>query len=366
MPLSSYKPDNYQALLEQKTARLQHLLTTFEAPPLTVFASPASGFRMRAEFRFWHENNDCFYVMFNKGDSRTPARIDHFPIAHDNLNRLMQSLRAAVMQSDTLRHKLFQVDFLTTLTNDNLITLIYHRKLDGEWEAAATLLEKTLGAAVIGRSRQQRIVISKDYVDETLTVNERPLHYRQLEGGFTQPNARINEKMLGWAIHQAGDNIQGDLLELYCGNGNFTVALAGQFGQVLATEISKPSVQAAQFNFARNGIKNAKVCRLASEEITAALNGTRTFRRLAENGINLDDYQFSTVLVDPPRAGLDPATLALVQRFERIIYISCNPHTLADNLHTLCQTHRIEQAALFDQFPYTEHIETGVHLVRKQ
>ena len=59
---------------------------------------------------------------------------------------------------------------------------------------------------------------------------------------------------------------------------------------------------------------------------------------------------------------VDDETLKLIQRFERIIYISCNPDTLHDNLQTLSQTHKISQFALFDQFPYTHHVESGVLL----
>ena len=81
--------------------------------------------------------------------------------------------------------------------------------------------------------------------------------------------------------------------------------------------------------------------------------------------VDLDSYNFSTILVDPPRAGLDPATEALVQRFDNIVYISCNPLTLKENLKTLTVTHKIKRVALFDQFPYTDHVETGVLLVRK-
>ena len=93
------------------------------------------------------------------------------------------------------------------------------------------------------------------------------------------------------------------------------------------------------------------------------MDGVREFRRL--KGVNLDDYQFSTIFVDPPRAGLDQETLELVQQFDNILYISCNPETLADNMETLHQTHQIKRFALFDQFPYTHHIELGVLLQRR-
>ena len=55
----------------------------------------------------------------------------------------------------------------------------------------------------------------------------------------------------------------------------------------------------------------------------------------------------------------------MIQAYEQIIYISCNPETLCDNLNTLCQTHEIKRCALFDQFPFTHHMESGVWLVRK-
>jgi tRNA (uracil-5-)-methyltransferase len=81
---------------------------------------------------------------------------------------------------------------------------------------------------------------------------------------------------------------------------------------------------------------------------------------------HLDGHDFSTVLVDPPRAGLDETTRRLVSRFDRIVYISCNPETLSRDLQTLTQTHTVVSGAIFDQFPHTEHIESGVLLARKK
>jgi tRNA (uracil-5-)-methyltransferase len=71
------------------------------------------------------------------------------------------------------------------------------------------------------------------------------------------------------------------------------------------------------------------------------------------------------VLVDPPRAGLDEGTTGLISDMEHIIYISCNPETLARDLEQLTQTHTVTLAAIFDQFPHTSHIECGVFLQRR-
>ena len=132
---------------------------------------------------------------------------------------------------------------------------------------------------------------------------------------------------------------------------------------MLATEISKTSVKSAQINIKANNIKNIDIVRMSSEEFSQAMNGERKFRRLAD--FDLTAYNYDTVLVDPPRAGLDQDSVELVSRFTKIIYISCNPNTLKDNLTELSKTHTIDKFALFDQFPYTKHIETGVVLTRK-
>ncbi|MDX1344208.1 MAG: tRNA (uridine(54)-C5)-methyltransferase TrmA, partial [Reinekea sp.] len=87
-------------------------------------------------------------------------------------------------------------------------------------------------------------------------------------------------------------------------------------------------------------------------------------RRFNEFGIQ--NYDFDTVLVDPPRAGLDDDTVELLKRFRRIIYVSCNPVTMVENISKLQSTYQMTAAALFDQFPYTDHMESGVVLERTE
>jgi tRNA (uracil-5-)-methyltransferase len=136
--------------------------------------------------------------------------------------------------------------------------------------------------------------------------------------------------------------------------------MAQNFNKVLATEISKSSVAAAQTNIALNHIDNVTILRMSSEEFVQANRGDRTFRRL--EGIDLTEYDCQTILVDPPRSGLDDDTLTMVKDYTNIVYISCNPDTLKNNLDVLTQTHKVLRFALFDQFPYTHHAECGVYL----
>ncbi|WP_314019708.1 tRNA (uridine(54)-C5)-methyltransferase TrmA [Stutzerimonas degradans] len=357
-----FDPACYDSQLADKAARLQALLAPFAAPAAEVFDSPREHYRLRVEFRLWREDGQRHYAMFEPGDKHKAILIDEFPIASRRINQLMPQLKAAWQASEVLSFKLFQVEFLTTLSGDALITLAYHRPLDDAWQAAAEQLATNLGVSLVGRSKGKRIVIGRDYVEEELVVAGRSFRYRQPEGAFTQPNGVVCQKMLNWAFDALGQR-DDDLLELYCGNGNFTLPLATRVRRVLATEISKTSVNAALANIADNGIDNIELVRLSAEELTQALNEVRPFRRLAD--IDLKSYQFGSVFVDPPRAGMDPDTCELTRRFERILYISCNPETLAANIAQLADTHRIERCALFDQFPYTHHMESGVLLVRK-
>ena len=362
MPHSDYSPDAYLQQLQAKKLRLQDLLSEFNAPEPQVFASAEQHYRLRAEFRLWREGDQRFYAMFAPGDNRTPIFVENFPIASERINQLMPRLKEAWSNNQALSERLFQVEFLTTLSGEALITLCYHRPLDEAWQVVAEQLAADLQVSIIGRSRGKRTVIGRDYVTEELTVGGRVFTYRQPEGAFTQPNGAVNTYMLNWAYETLGEQ-ENDLLELYCGNGNFTLPLSTRVPKVLATEISKSSVNAALANLADNKISNIELVRLSAEELTQALNGVRKFRRLAT--IDLDSYQFGTVFVDPPRAGMDSDTCELVRRFDRILYISCNPETLTENIRQLSNTHRIVKTALFDQFPWTDHMESGVLLERK-
>lgn len=355
-------PINYQSLLADKQKKMQQLFTSYSIPEIEVFPSTPAHYRMRAEFRVWHEGEDLYYYMFDKEQDKK-IRTEQFLPASELINNVMEALMLELRPNQVLRHKLFQVDFLSTLSGEILVTLLYHRQLNAEWIDEAHKLKQKLQNSFrinfIGRARKQQILIDQDFVIEELNVAQKKLIYKQVENSFTQPNAKVAISMLEWAI-DVTKNKSGDLVELYCGNGNFSIALARNFRNVLATELAKPSVESAQYNIAVNEVKNVQIIRMSAEDFSDAMAGKREYTRL--KGVDLKSYEFSTILVDPPRAGLDLNTLKLVGQYNSIVYISCNPNTLIENLETLSKTHKISRVALFDQFPYTDHMECGVIL----
>jgi tRNA (uracil-5-)-methyltransferase len=355
---------SYEDELKEKKERVLGLLSPFGVEDLEVFSATESHYRARSEFKIWHDEGGANYAM-GRLDKQGALNIEECPKVITPIEKRMQPLLDAINGSiEVLKKRIFAVEFLATTTDECLITMIYHRKLDEVWEAEARELEKLLDAKVMGRSRKQKVILSDEFVTEKLFIDGKDVIYRHYESGFTQPNPAVNVQMIEWAIKQAKKvKTKGDFVESYCGLGNFTIPLSQYFNKVLATEVSKRSIYSAKENCVLNNVSNIEFIRLSSEEMTQALNKEREFRRLKD--VDLDAYNFSTVLVDPPRAGLDVDTIKLISNMEQIIYISCNPETLARDLVELSKTHNIDDLAIFDQFPHTHHVESGVFLIKK-
>ena len=344
------------------------------------------GFRMRAVFGVHLDGPiDARYSMVEVlGTSTLPSGkiykekktvlVDSFPMGSDAMRAAMPSVRSLVERDDAnLRRRLFQVEFLTATSGDVVVTMCYHRKLDEEWVKAAegmreemNRMHPELNVSIVGRANRMRKVIGNAFVMENVHLDGTVLKYKQLEGQFAQPNAQIATEMLKFArLCCAPSSNTNDFLELYCGNGHFTVALSPFFRTCLSTEISKTNIAAARENIEMNGIKNTHVVRLSAEEVVQAIDGERVFTRLKDTQLDLTTLNIKTVLVDPPRAGCGPEVSKMLQRFENIVYISCNVETLAKDMLILSETHDMKRFAVFDQFPYTPHLECGAYLVKK-
>ena len=352
---------DYDQQLRDKKGRVEELVAPYYSGEVGSFELPQSHYRARAEFRIWHTGDICNYAMGNLSKDGVEL-VDMCPKVIEPIESRMWRLLEHINSSLTLSHRLFSVEFLATTTDECLVTMIYHRKLDDEWREVVAPIARELNIKVLGRSRKQKVILSDEFVVERLKIDGREVSYKQYESSFTQPNPIANIKMIEWAISKVKSipTNRGDFLESYCGLGNFTIPISHYFDKVLATEVSKKSINSAKENCILNSVDNISFIRLSSEEMTQALNRQREFVRLKD--IDLDSYSFSTVLVDPPRAGLDSATIRLISTIEYIIYISCNPQTLSRDLETLSQTHRVVDATIFDQFPYTSHIESGLFL----
>ncbi|MBE0490881.1 MAG: tRNA (uridine(54)-C5)-methyltransferase TrmA [Sulfurospirillum sp.] len=348
---------SYEEQLAYKKESIKELFKALHVNDFPIFPSPSTHYRSRAEFRIWHDGRKISYAM-SVMDKKSVVCIENCPKVVKSIYNLMPKLKTALENNEILSHKLFAVEFLNG-TSGILVSLLYHKQLDDNWQVEASKLCQTLSINIIGRAKKQKRVIGSDSLTQSLHVEDKEFVYTITEGGFSQPNNNVNTQMIQWVCSHVGHG--KDLLELYCGHGNFTLPMAGKFSKVLATEIAKSSITSAQKSAKQVGINNINFLRMSVEDLTSALNGEREFNRLRE--IDLDSFHFSHVLVDPPRAGIDEKSLTFLKRFDKIIYISCNPQTLKRDIEFL--NYKIEDFALFDQFPHTLHVEAGAILAKK-
>lgn len=370
-------PQNYDQYLKEK---ISNVVTLFKKNNLTidnysVFESPKEYYRMRTEFCvFFNEDRSDFNFCMFEPNTKPKKRIElqTFPVGSKAINKAMQLLKKYLLSYDELKHKLFQIDFLSNQSGEIIIALNYHKVINEiEFKKDVSdikiqFLNEGLKAQFIGRAKKQLILADTDTILETIHTKDRDFYLYQVEGNFSQPNIYACQNMVQFARDCCTDCKEVDLIELYCGSGTFTVCLADLFRKVMSTEVSRVPTNTALKNIEKNNIKNTKIARLSAVEVAQALNNIREFNRLKEADIDIHEYNFNTLLIDPPRSGLcDKEALDFTARFDRVIYISCNPETLVSDLTYLTKTHEIKRIAFFDQFPYTNHLESGILLEKR-
>ena len=189
------------------------------------------------------------------------------------------------------------------------------------------------------------------YIEDTLCG----LNFRLSPRSFYQVNHHQAQRLYEAAIDRAGITKEDTVLDLYCGVGTITLAMAKSAGKVIGVEVIPQAVQDAKENAQRNGIENAEF--FCGDAGQAALE-------LEQKGIRAD-----VVVVDPPRKGLNADTIEALHRFapRRIVYVSCDPATLARDVALLKERgYQVANATAADLFPRCAHVESVVCLTRKE
>lgn len=339
---------------KDKLEQTKTLFAKFYQKEPLIFLEDRQGFRSRANFAMYLDDNGINYSMFIDGKKTIIKEAD---FVEDKIKSSMQKLIDLLNgKFKDLSHKLFETRFATTSHSDK-ITLLYHKDLNTINDRLELLQKELEGIDLVALSRKQKKVFKDDFLRHKI----KNYNYEFSDECFIQPNLSMNENMLEFVKTNIKDT--KDLLELYCGYGNFSIYLSDCFNKILATELSKKAIYFAKKNLLLNDIKNIFFAKLNDKEIKSAILKEREFNRLKD--INLDDFNFSHILVDPPRCGLGEC-VDFVGGFENIIYISCNPQTALRDLEYLCKTHTLEKLAFFDQFKNTPHLECGMILKIKK
>jgi len=257
---------------------------------------------------------------------------------------------AAMLNGLSIRHRIPQIEAAVA---DNVVALVLRVLDPPATDDLARLREFAARHAV-------RFYLQAGGLDSVLPLDGdtgEPLRYGLPQFGlqlqfaptdFVQINGQVNAALVSRAVELLELTPSASVLDLYCGLGNFTLALARRAGRVVGVEGAQGLVERARHNARLNDIANA--------EFHVADLG-----RAPEPGLPWLRDNYTHVLLDPPRAGASEV-LAAVSRLnpQRVLYISCHPGSLARDLGLLVHEHgmNLVAAGVLDMFPHTTHVES--------
>ena len=321
--------------------------------PLT---GPVRGYRRKARLGVKYvEKKGRVLVGFRQKGGKYLAEIDGCVVLHSSVGGRISELIALIADMDCYR-TLPQIE---VAIGDTSAALVF-RHMEPISESD---VEKLLD---FGARSQLEIYLQSGGLETVTKIHpadtEARLYYKissfDLEMAFhpmdfIQVNQDINLKLIDLAVNLLEPQPTDEILDLFCGIGNFSLPLAAGCARVLGIEGSSASVRRATENAQRNSVTNASF-----QE--ADLISESDSQPWADNS-------FNKVLLDPPRSGAWQVVQQLTRsRVSKIVYVSCNPVTLArDSLHLVEAGFSLKKAGVIDMFPHTNHVESIVLFERQ-
>lgn len=289
---------------------------------------------------------------FSRHDGRGVVEVRDCPISSAAINEALAAFRELLPAFPTLRRKLHSVIVRSSLLEGKVAVLYHTRLKDAEVFAALSrqLMERcpsVKGAAFVDHRREVAVGETR------LTERILGLDYTYGLGSFFQANPRQTEVLVERVLALAGVESGDVVADIYSGVGLFTMQLARRAREVYAIEDTPAAVADAEANAARLGLGNCKFLRGQAHERLEALDLFRT--------------KLDLVVLDPPRSGCAEKVLALLPRFapRRIVYVSCNPVSLARDAASLVGAgFKLVALEPVDMFPQTSHLECVACLER--
>lgn len=340
-----------QAVKEAGLVSLFERLGNIQAPVLDpVLTGESRAYRRvcRLAIKF-DKNGRCTRVGFRRRQSNDLVEIAGCPVLAAPLSALIAPLRDCLNRLKSQR-ELGHAELIQA--EQGIVMLLRHTGRPNEADRALLIeFAQAQGIDLYLQAADERIEplhqqFALDYTLDGLSLAFAP-------GDFIQVNGPINQRMVEQALAWLGATRDDKVLDLFCGIGNFTLPLARQAREVVGVEGELAMVARAEENARRNGITNARFYK-------ADLSGDIVGMSWAREGFDL-------VLLDPARPGaLEVMSHVVALAPKRVVYVSCNPVTLARDSRVLVQGgYRLTRLGMLDMFPHTGHLESMALFERK-
>jgi 23S rRNA (uracil1939-C5)-methyltransferase len=338
-------------LLKETLRRIGKLEPEVASP---VPASDPFYYRQRVKFQTTIENGKVV-IGFYRPESKEIVPIESCFIISPLLNRLLREVSLLLNKTPEPFSSLKEIHFSLSSAGQDIIIELNGKEISHHESIIRNLfnLPFQIKGIILTGEKGAIKVLGKRYLSNIIEDPSHPekgIKIRSSSGGFSQVNWEMNlkliETLLSWAKLSGKENV----LELYCGNGNFTVSLAKECRKITAVEENPVALEDLRFNLQANQIANCSVRKGSAQTVLARWDRTK--------------FPIDLLVLDPPREGVDHSSLQSVLKIRpaRILYISCDPATLARDLKSLSTKYTIQRIAPFDMFPQTAHIETLTEL----
>lgn len=348
----------YAEQLARKQQALSQLLR-LEVPPLIPSPSE-SGFRSKVAFVFEPGARRLVMGHYALG-SQAIVPIDECPVHHERGNRIAFALRDRLSRVAAAAPWLRHVVIRTTADGREASAMLVVRRNDKALRAPVKAFlaspEKPDGFFINIHDKPGPFMVG----DETLKIEGRS-HVKEVVNGvsylvsptaFFQTNVGAAGELVRLVVEEIG--AAKTVLDLYCGSGLFSLALARAGARVTGVEENRQAIKDAEANARLNRLPDGQVRFIAG----------RVEDELARLSIRM---QPDTIVLDPPRQGCPPRVRSAVfeqLRPSRVVYVSCNPEALATELPGILRAgYRVKRVQAVDMFPHTNHIETVVAFER--
>lgn len=348
-----------QLKLKQKTFldHLEHIAKVKAENLLPPLRGPLWGYRHKARLgvRYVHKQKRIM-VGFRESSSAFITDTEQCEVLHPSVGLLLTELSEFITRMEQNQH----IPQIEVAVGDNQTVLVFRHLVplpETDRDILRELAIKHNFVIYLQAGAPDELEALHPLQPEMLYY-ELPKHNVRVEfqsSDFTQVNPEINRDMLDRAIDFLQLNENDQVLDLFCGLGNFSLPMARQCAQLTAVEGSLVMVKKARENAAKNNIANVEfyMADLYSEEIAAAPWLKKKYNK---------------ILLDPPRSGAD-AVLRYLGKMgaERIVYVSCHPATLARDAGVLVNElgYRLTDAGIMDMFPHTRHVESIAVFVKE-
>ncbi len=258
---------------------------------------------------------------------------------------------ANLPEAEQLIKRLLEIDFENDFSKTKEIT---EKESEHSWKIKSICMNKNTEKTNAILGKELSVLYGERYIEDDIG----DIKFRISPLSFYQVNPAQTEKLYSTALEYA-DLKGGEVVwDLYCGIGTISLFLAGKAGKVCGVEIVPQAIEDAKENAVLNGIENTEFFCGAAEEVVPKIYEESDGALEAE-----------VVVLDPPRKGCDEKLLETVLKMEpeKIVYVSCDPATLARDLKYLCERgYALKKVRPFEMFCFSGHVETAVLLIRKE